>query len=260
MKVFVAGAGGAIGQHLLPALAEAGHAVVAMSRTPGKADRIRAMGAEPVIADALDERAVPAAVRAAAPEVVIHQLTAIPVQANFRTLDRDFALTNRLRQEGLDYLLGAARAAGARRFLAQSFVGWTLARPGGPVKTEEDALDPTPARSMWATVDTIRHLESTLLSAKDLECLALRYGFLYGPGSSIAAGGAVTELVRRRQCHPGGAGPWSARPLQRRGRRPGAGGAVAARSGRGRGGEAALAAPPLPGPAGRRRGDRHHDE
>lgn len=171
MRVFVAGAAGAIGRHLLPALVGAEHTVVAMSRTPGKAAGIRAAGAEPVIADALDERAVMEAVRAAEPEVVIHQLTAIPVRASFRTLDRDFALTNRLRREGLDYLLAAARAVGARRFIAQSFVGWSLAREGGPVKTEDDKLDPHPAPSMRATLDTIRYLEATLLGTKDVECL-----------------------------------------------------------------------------------------
>jgi nucleoside-diphosphate-sugar epimerase len=211
MKVFVAGGAGAIGRHLLPALVEAGHTVVAMSRTPGRAGEIRALGAAPVIADALDEGAVLAAVRAAAPEVVLHQLTAIPARADFRNLDRDFALTNRLRREGLDSLLAAARAAGARRFIAQSFAGWPFAREGGPVKTEEAPLDPHPARAARATLGAIRYLEATLLGTKDPECLALRYGILYGPGSALAKGGYLVELVRRRRLPiiGRGTGVWS---------------------------------------------------
>ena len=200
MRIFLAGATGAIGQHLVPALVSAGHSVVAMIRSQGKADLVGLMGARPVIADAFDASAVLAAVRQAQPEIVIHQLTAIPPNANFRTFDRDFALTNRLRREGLNNLLAAARSVGASRFIAQSFVGWTFARQGGPVKTEEDPLDPHPSRAMRTTLDTIRSLETTVLETTDLECLALRYGILYGPGSSIARdGGYLVELVRRRR-------------------------------------------------------------
>ena len=190
MRIFLAGATGAIGQHLVPALVAAGHSVVAMIRSQSKTDLVGLMGASPVIADAFDASAVLAAVRQAEPEIVIHQLTAIPPNANFRTFDRDFALTNRLRREGLNNLLAAARSAGASRFIAQSFVGWTYAREGGPVKTEEDPLDP----------HAIRSLETTVLETTDLECLALRYGILYGPGSSIARdGGYLVKLVRRRR-------------------------------------------------------------
>jgi len=200
MRIFLAGATGAIGHHLVPALVAAGHSVVAMIRSQGKADLVGLMGASPVIADAFDASAVLAAVRQAEPEIVIHQLTAIPPNANFRTFDRDFALTNRLRREGLNNLLAAARSAGASRFIAQSFVGWTYARQGGPVKTEEDPLDPHASRAMRTTLDTIRSLETTVLETTDLECLALRYGILYGPGSSIARdGGYLVKLVRRRR-------------------------------------------------------------
>lgn len=182
-----------------------------MTRMPGKVDQIRTAGAAPAVANGLDQQAVMDAVKAAEPEVVIHQMTAISARTNFRTFDRDFALTNRLRREGLDYLLAAARAVGARRFIAQSFVGWTLARVGGPVKTKEDPLDPDPAPSMRATLDTIRDLEATLLGTTCVECLGLRYGILYGPGSALATGGYLAELVRRRRLPVigRGTGVWS---------------------------------------------------
>lgn len=211
MKVFVAGASGAIGRHLIPTLVRAGHSVVAMTRPLGRIDAIRDMGAEPVVADALDREAVIEAVRAARPEVVVHQLTAIPANASFRTFDRDFALTNRLRREGLDHLLAGARAAGARRIIAQSYVGWNNARSGGPVKTEEDPLDPNPAPVFRETQDTIRYLEATLRGAEGIEGVAMRYGTLYGPGSGFSRTGYVLEQVRRRRLPivGRGTGVWS---------------------------------------------------
>src|SRR5215471_14687788 len=199
MRVFVAGATGAVGRHLLPALIAAGHAVIAMTRPAGRTDAIRALGAEPVAGDALDRESVLAAVRASRPEAIIHELTAIPPTSSFKTFDRDFALTNRLRHEGLDHLLAAARAVGARRFIAQSYTGWNNAREGGPVKTEEDPLDPNPLPVFRETLDTIRYLEDTMRRAEGIEGLALRYGSLYGPGSGIAKDGAVVELVRKRR-------------------------------------------------------------
>ena len=144
MRVFVAGGSGAVGNRLVPALARAGHDVVALTRTPAKVDTIRALGAEAVVADALDRDAVVAAVQDARPEAVIHQLTAIPDRINPRKMASDFELTNRLRSEGTDNLLEGARAAGARRFLAQSFAGWPFAREGGPVKDEDAPLDSDP--------------------------------------------------------------------------------------------------------------------
>lgn len=210
MRVFVAGATGAIGRHLVPALIEAGHAVTAMCRA-ARADAVRDLGAEPAIADPLDEGEVLEAVRRARPEVVIHELTAIPPTASYRTFDRDFALTNRLRGEGLDHLLAGALAAGARRFLAQSFAGWPYAREGGPVKTEDDPLDPHPAASMRQSLDTIRDLESKVCGATGIEALALRYGILYGPGSGFARDGALVEQVRKRRLPivGKGSGVWS---------------------------------------------------
>ena len=116
-----------------------------MTRTPAKPAPLRALGARPVVADALDPDAVAAAVAEAEPEVIVHQLTALSGDDfDPRHLDRYFALTNRLRTEGTDHLLAAARAVGARRFVAQSYAGWPFARTGGPVKTEDDPLDPDP--------------------------------------------------------------------------------------------------------------------
>ena len=195
-RVFVAGATGAVGTRLLPLLVDAGHSVVGMTRSPQKAEAVRAAGAEPVVADALDREAVVEAVRKAEPEVVVHQLTAIPLKFDLRRLDRAFETTNRLRTEGTDHLLEGARAAGTRRFLAQSFAGWPYARTGGPVKTEEDALDPDPPKAMRRTLEAIRYLESAVLGADDLEGIVLRYGGFYGPGTGV---GAMLDDIRRRR-------------------------------------------------------------
>jgi nucleoside-diphosphate-sugar epimerase len=196
MKVFVAGATGAVGRALVPLLVEAGHAVTGMTRSAGKQEAIRATGAEPVVADALDRDAVMAAVVGAEPEVVVHELTAIPAKFDMRNFDRVFETTNRLRTEGTDHLLEAARAVGARRFVAQSFAGWPYARTGGPVKTEEDALDPDPPASMRRTLDAIRRLEAAVLGADGIEGSVLRYGGFYGPGTGL---GAMLDEVRRRR-------------------------------------------------------------
>ena len=144
MRVFLAGGSGVVGGRLIPALGRAGHAVTALTRSPEKEDTIRALGAEPAVADALDREAIVAAVRAAEPEAVIHQLTAIPDRLNPRKTARDFELTNRLRSEGTDNLIEAARESGARRLLAQSFAGWPFAREGGPVKERGRAARPGP--------------------------------------------------------------------------------------------------------------------
>jgi nucleoside-diphosphate-sugar epimerase len=211
MRVFVAGAGGAIGRRLLPALVEAGHSVVGMTRSPANAEAIRASGAEPVTADALDAQAVMAAVENARPEAVVHELTALPSRLNLRRFDRAFALTNRLRREGTDHLVAAARTARARRLIGQSYAGWPYAREGGPVKSEEDPLDPNPPAGFRDTLAAIRYLETAVLGADGLEGLALRYGNFYGPGTSIGEGGSILEDVRRRRVPivGSGAGIWS---------------------------------------------------
>jgi 2-alkyl-3-oxoalkanoate reductase len=199
VRVFVAGATGVLGTRLVPLLVERGHEVTGMTRSPEKAGAVRAAGAEPAIADALDSTATAAAVERARPEVVVHELTALPAAINYRKVDRDFALTNRLRTEGTDNLLGAARASGARRFVAQSFAGWPYARLGGLVKTEEDPIDPDPPPGLRTTLDAIRHLEAAVLGTEGIEGLVLRYGGFYGPGTSVGKGGSVTEDVRRRR-------------------------------------------------------------
>jgi 2-alkyl-3-oxoalkanoate reductase len=211
MRIFVAGATGALGRRLVPLLVQGGHQVTGMTRTAGKAAGLRAAGAEPVVADALDRDAVLRAVVAARPEVVVHELTALAQMTDFRRLDEGFALTNRLRTEGTDHLLAAARAAGARRFVAQSFAGWPFARVGGPVKTEDDPLDPDPPAQLRRTLDAIRHLEAAVLGAEGIEGVVLRYGGFYGPGTSAGEGGFMLEDLRRRRFPLVGAGTgvWS---------------------------------------------------
>ena len=211
MRVFVAGASGAIGRRLIPLLVRAGHVVVGMTRSLGKADTIRAAGAEPVVADALDANAVAAAVRGARPEVVVHQLTAIPPRVDPRAFARDFAPTNRLRSEATRHLVAAARASGARRLVVQSFAGWPYAREGGRVKTEEDPLDPNPPRALRSALQAIRELEAAVLTTGAPEGLVLRYGVFYGPGTSLGAGGSLVADIRRRRIPVvgSGAGVWS---------------------------------------------------
>ncbi len=199
MRIFIAGATGAIGRRLVPLLVASGHDVLGTTRSPEKAEGLRAAGAEPVVVDALDRDAVMAAMLRAEPEVVVHQLTAIPERADFRNLDRVFALTNRLRTDGTDHLLAAARATGVRRFVAQSFAGWPYARVGSPVKAEEDPLDPDPPATSRETLAALRHLEGAVLNAEGLEGVVLRYGGFYGPGTSLGEGGFHLEEVRRRR-------------------------------------------------------------
>jgi nucleoside-diphosphate-sugar epimerase len=212
MRIFVAGATGALGRRLVPALAAAGHQVSGSTRRPDRAERLRAAGAEPVVLDPLDREAVATAVAAARPEVVMHQLSALSTAAgSARRFDREFASTNRLRTDGLDHLLAAAVAAGARRFIAQSFTGWPNQRTGGPVKTEQDPLDPHPAAGSRQTLAALRYLESAVVSADRIEGLALRYGLFYGPGTGLALDGAICQLVRKRRLPVvgGGSGVWS---------------------------------------------------
>jgi nucleoside-diphosphate-sugar epimerase len=213
MKVFVAGATGALGKQLVPMLVEQGHEVTGMTRTPSKQDLVRELGARSAVAEALDPQAVAQAVAEAEPEVVIHQLTAIDAAAFGRSLDKTFALTNRLRTEGTDHLLAAANAAGARRFIAQSFAGWPFERTGGPIKTEEDPLQASPPKTVSETLGAINYLEATVTGAEGIEGLALRYGGFYGPGTSLAVNpdGEQVEMVRKRRfpIAGNGAGIWS---------------------------------------------------
>jgi nucleoside-diphosphate-sugar epimerase len=197
-RILLAGATGAVGQRLLPQLIDAGHEVVALTRTPSKADALRAAGALPVVADGLDRDAIHGAVLGAEPEVVVHQMTALGGGTDLRRFDRTFAQTNALRTDGTRHLLDAALAAGTRRFVAQSFTGWPFAREGGPVKDEDAPLDPDPPRAMRVTLAAIRTLE-TLVTGADLEGVVLRYGGFYGPGTSVAHDGEIVDLVRKRR-------------------------------------------------------------
>jgi nucleoside-diphosphate-sugar epimerase len=210
MKVFVAGATGAIGKQLVPRLVEAGHEVHGMTRTESKQAMLHELGAVPVVADALDPDQVAEAVGRARPDVIVHQLTAIPETLDMRHFDRDFALTTRLRTEGTDHLLSAGQAVGVRRFVAQSFFA-TYARTGGPIKSEEDPLDSSPAREMRENAAAIRHLEQAVLGARWTEGIVLRYGGFYGPGTSLAPGSQQVEMVRKRKFPlvGDGGGVWS---------------------------------------------------
>jgi nucleoside-diphosphate-sugar epimerase len=207
MKVFVAGGTGVVGQRLVPRLVDAGHDVIATTRVPRKAEELQRVGAQPVVVDGLDEQAVVEAVRRAEPQVVVHEMTALAGNPDMRRWDRWFATTNELRTRGTNYLIHAARLAGARRFIAQSFTGWPNVREGGPVKTEADPLDPKPPAAMRRSMEAIRYLERAVSDAEDLEGVVLRYGTLYGPATMDD----YTEMLRKRRLPiiGDGAGIWS---------------------------------------------------
>jgi len=205
MRIFVAGATGAIGKQLVPRLVAAGHEVHGMTRSDAKRAMLHEMGAVPVVADALDPDQVAEAVGRARPDVIVHQLTAIG-EVDMRHFDRAFAQTSRLRTEGTDYLLAAGQAVGVRRFVAQSNAT-AYGRTGAAVKTEEDPFDPAPAREMRATVAAVRHLEEAVLGAEWTEGIVLRYGAFYGPGT----GNQLPETIRKRRFPlvGDGGGVWS---------------------------------------------------
>jgi 2-alkyl-3-oxoalkanoate reductase len=191
MKIFVAGASGAIGTRLVSQLAARGHDVTGTCRSAGHAGRLRELGAEVVVLDLLDTRAVRSAVLAAEPEAIAHEATSLANASMGRNLDRAFAPTNRLRTEGTDALLAAAREAGVRRFVAQSFAPYRYAREGGPVKTEPDPLDPAPPAKARETNAAMDYLDKAVTEAGGI---ALRYGGFYG-----AANDGLIGPVRKRQ-------------------------------------------------------------
>ena len=191
MRVFIAGASGAIGTRLVPQLVDRGHEVIGSSRSPEKAEHIRALGAKPVALDLLDRAAVRRVVLDAAPDAIVHQATALADLSFSRNFDRTFAETNRLRTEGTDALLAAASEAGVDRFVAQSFASYRTAREGAWVKTEDDPLDPAPPAKARESNAAMRHLEEAVTKAGGL---ALRYGIFYG-----AANDGLAEPVRKRQ-------------------------------------------------------------
>jgi nucleoside-diphosphate-sugar epimerase len=152
------------------------------------------------VADGLDPEAVAQAVAAAEPEVIVHEMTSLAGRLDMRHLSRAFAQTNRLRREGTDHLLSAGRAIGIRKFVIQSFAGWPFARVGGPVKTEEDPLDPSPPEAMRETIEAIKYLERAVSEVDWTDGIVLRYGGFYGPGTSFAKpDGEQYEMVLRRK-------------------------------------------------------------
>ena len=274
MKVFVAGATGALGKALVPQLVARGHEVVGMTRSASKQDLVRSLGARPVVADALDPDAVATAVASAEPEVIVHQLTALSAPMSVRDARRPersaaATMTNRLRTEATDHLLAAGRAVGARRFVAQSFGAFRFGRTGGPVYTENDALDPNdPPEGLRTVQAAYLYLERAVTTIDWGEGLALRYGGFYGPGTSISLApdaqmaapvrqAPVPHRRRRRRRHlarprrgrrGGDRGGGRARPagcLLRRRRRARAHAGVAAGPGERAGRQAAEACPAL---------------
>ncbi|MEV0660717.1 NAD-dependent epimerase/dehydratase family protein [Actinomadura luteofluorescens] len=205
MRVFVTGATGVLGRHLVPGLVAAGHEVTATTRSSGKAAGLREAGAEPVVLDGLDREAVIAAVRAASPEVIVHQMTALADMRSLRKVDRVFAATNELRTRGTDNLLAAAEQAGTRRVVAQGH-NFLYEQSGGPVKTEDDPVERRPVPSAVRTVEAIRYVDETV-RLKAPEGIVLRYGTFYGSGASDP----MVEMVRKRQMPVvgGGTGVWS---------------------------------------------------
>jgi nucleoside-diphosphate-sugar epimerase len=198
MRVFVAGATGAVGRELVPALVSAGHAVVGLTRSPAKAEALKRTGALPVVADVFDEPSIRHAFMSFRPDIVIHELTGLGGVSDLVHFDRMFAATNRLRREGTDLLLTAAREAGVRRFIAQSFCGWPYERKGGAIKSETEALDPAPPAQQRRSLEAIEYLERTVIGSRTPEGIVLRYGILYGAGTGMLDPAAI-ELIRRRR-------------------------------------------------------------
>ena len=199
MRIFVAGATGALGKQLVPRLVGKGHEVTALTRSESKAGEVREMGATPVVADALDADDIAQAVAQARPEVIVHELTALSGKMDLRNFDKTFHVTNRLRTEATDHLLAAGRAVGVKKFVIQSFTGWPYERVGGPIKTEGDPLDPDPLPTMRETLGAIRYLEDAVTGADWTEGIVLRYGGFYGPGTSLWTGGEQVEQIRKRR-------------------------------------------------------------
>ena len=208
MNIFLAGASGAVGRSLIPLLRTNGHTVTGTTRSPEKAEALRALGAEPVVLDGLDRAAVLDAVAAARPDAIVHQMTALAGLSDPRKFERAFAVTNRLRTEGTEHLLAAARATGVERVVAQSYAGWPYARTNGAVKAEDDPLDPDPPKQMRTTLDAIRRQETLVTEAGGV---ALRFGGFYGPGTGLAPGGDQWESVHARKFPlvGDGGGVWS---------------------------------------------------
>jgi 2-alkyl-3-oxoalkanoate reductase len=190
MRVLVAGASGALGSRLVPQLINAGHEVIGTHHSPSNAELLPALRAKPVLLDLLDAPAVRKAVLDSAPDVIVHQATALANAKYSRSLDKTFVKTNQLRTKGTDALLAAAREAGVRRFVAQSFASYRYIRAGGPIKTEDDPLDPSPPPKTEQSFAAMAYLDQVVT---DFGGIALRYGGFYGDPKDGWA-----ELVRKR--------------------------------------------------------------
>jgi nucleoside-diphosphate-sugar epimerase len=204
MRVFVAGASGALGSRLVPQLIAAGHDVIGTHNSPKSAELLRTLGAKPVLVNLLDAPTVRTAVLENEPEAIVHEATALADAKWSRSLDKTLAKTNELRTKGTDALLAAAREAGVRRFVAQSFAPYRYAREGGPVKTEDDPLEPAPPPNSERTFAAMNYVDQAVT---DFGGIALRYGAFYG-----AANDALIETVRKRRFpivgDGGGIFPW----------------------------------------------------
>jgi nucleoside-diphosphate-sugar epimerase len=198
MHVYIAGGTGAIGQRLVPQLVTRGHRVTSTTRDPGKIELIDGMGAEAVVVDALDSAAVGESVAKAEPDAVVHQLSALSGKLDVKHFDRSFAMTNRLRTEGLDHLIAAAQASGVPHVVTQSYTGWPNIRSGSWVKDEEDPLDPEPPRAQRETLEGIRYLED---ATQKVDGTVLRYGGFYGDATN-----AMVPVIRKRQFPLAGGG------------------------------------------------------
>ena len=197
MKIFVAGGTGAIGRPTLDQLLARGHNVVALTRTQERAQSLAAQGIEPAIADVFDAESVKAAVIRAQPEVVIEQLTALPRTYTRESMNATAALNTRIRSEGGANVLAAAKAAGVRRFLKQSMAFWGI--PGAGLADEETPLSLDASPAVAADARLVTETERRLLQTPDLEGIALRYGFFYGPGTWFNSDGDVGQQVRQQQ-------------------------------------------------------------
>ncbi len=197
MRVFVAGASGAIGRPLVPRLIAAGHEVTGMTRSEEKAEAVRSAGCRAAVVDVFDADALRAAMVEAAPEVVVHQLTALPERMDFRKGEL-YTATNRLRTEGTRNLLDGASAAGARRFVSQS-IAFAYRNDGSRVKTEDDPLLDNAPGPFEGGVTALREMEGMVLGSEGVDGLVLRYGFFYGPGTHYGSDGSIVSDVRRRR-------------------------------------------------------------
>ncbi len=211
MKIFLAGATGALGRRLVPLLLSAHHQVIGSTRSPEKIPWLSQLGVKPVLLNGLDPAAVMRAVMSSAPDAIVHQMTGLASTRSLKKFDDEFAATNRLRSEGTKHLLAAAQAVGVRTFVAQSYTGWPNEATGGWVKSEADPLRSTVPATMTKSLAAIRALESMTGEALGVTGVVLRYGNFYGPGTSIADDGEIVKLVKARKLPiiGNGAGVWS---------------------------------------------------